>query len=125
MQQPSRDGRSEPYDENLHPDAQAWRETLSAPVRVQWDPERDLHLRPLAHRSIQIGLSGEAVERYCDSWILGITDVTDLAREVHWTLWAEGEAAAARLLPAERPYRVPEPIAARIASWSAEISASM
>jgi len=31
----------------------------ASPVRVQWDPERDLHLQPLSYRAIQIGLSGE------------------------------------------------------------------
>jgi Domain of unknown function (DUF4291) len=28
-----------------------------SPVRIQWDPERDLLLQPLPHRAIQIGLS--------------------------------------------------------------------
>ena len=46
--------------------------------------------------------------------LLQITDVTDLAREAHRALREQGEAAAARLLPQERPYAVPEPIAARI-----------
>lgn len=32
-----------------------------SPVRIQWDPERDLQLKALPYRSIQIGLSGEAV----------------------------------------------------------------
>jgi len=102
------------FDRDLHADRESWRESLSAPVRIQWDPERDLRLRPLPHRSIQIGLSGDAVARYCDEWIVEITEVTDLAREAHHMLRDEGEAAATRLLPQERPYSVPEPIAARI-----------
>jgi hypothetical protein len=28
----------------------------ASPVRVQWDPERDLHLQPLSYRAIQIGV---------------------------------------------------------------------
>ncbi len=37
----------------------AWREELrGSPVRVQWDPERDLGLNALSHRAIQVGLSG-------------------------------------------------------------------
>jgi hypothetical protein len=36
----------------------------SKPVRIQWDPERDIYLQPLPYRSIQIGLSKEAVVRY-------------------------------------------------------------
>jgi hypothetical protein len=75
-----------------------------APARVQWDPERDLHLRPLPHRSLQLGLAGEAARRYADDWTVGITDVTALAREVH-ALVRQGELAAAEaLLPRERPY---------------------
>ncbi|MFD0851745.1 DUF4291 family protein, partial [Actinomadura adrarensis] len=34
------------YDQALHGDQAAWkRELKRAPARVQWDPERDLHLR--------------------------------------------------------------------------------
>jgi hypothetical protein len=47
-------------------------------VRVQWDPERSLRLGVLPYRSLQVGLSGAAVDRYVDDWIVGITDVTVL-----------------------------------------------
>lgn len=36
-----------------------------ASVRIQWDPERDMEFKPLEWRSIQIGLSGEAVKMGC------------------------------------------------------------
>ena len=102
------------YDSRLHADRDGWRESLTASVRVQWDPERDLHLRPLDHRSIQIGLGGESVTRYCDTWIRGIDDVTELAHHVHGALREHGTEAASGLLPEERPYPVPAGIAARI-----------
>jgi hypothetical protein len=102
------------YDASLHADHDAWRSSLVEPVRIQWDPERDLNLRPLEHRSIQIGLGGEAVARYCDEWILEIRDVTDLARECRKQLAEEGTEAASKLLPPERPYPVPPAIAAHI-----------
>ncbi|MFF8763678.1 DUF4291 domain-containing protein [Nocardiopsis dassonvillei] len=91
----------------VHPDRETWRARLrEAPARVQWDPERDLYLTPLEHRSLQLGLAGEAARRYADEWIVSITDVTPLAHRVH-TLVQEGDTAAAtRLLPAERPYPV-------------------
>lgn len=111
------------FDHDRHADRRSWRESLRAPVRIQWDPERDLRFQPLPYRSLQIGLSGEAVQRYCDEWIVQITDVSDLAREVHHTLRDEGEEAAAKLLPQERPYSVPEPIAARIDSRRPEPAA--
>ncbi|WP_122609755.1 DUF4291 family protein, partial [Pseudomonas viridiflava] len=64
-------------------DAQEWEALKSrSPVRVQWDPERDLHHRPLEHRAIQIGLSGEAVRLYTGEWIQRVTDVTPLAHRI-------------------------------------------
>jgi hypothetical protein len=75
-----------------------------SPVRVQWDPERDLFLRPLSHRAIQIGLSKGAVHLYVDKWIQQITDVTPLAHNIH-ALLAEGKVdEAVRMLPAEQPF---------------------
>ncbi|WP_440070182.1 DUF4291 domain-containing protein [Streptosporangium sp. OZ121] len=93
------------YESGLHLDRTTWKRRLKhAPVRVQWDPERDLHLRSLPYRSLQLGLSGEAVHRYADEWTVAITDVTPLVREIR-ALLREGEPeAAARLLPEERPY---------------------
>lgn len=76
-------------------------------VRIQWDPERDLHLRALPHRSIQIGLRGHAVKQYVGEWIRKIDDVTGLAHRVHALVTAGDLAVASSLLPAERPYDSP------------------
>lgn len=55
------------YVRGLHADQTDWKRQLrQAPTRVQWDPERDLQLQPLPYRSLQLGLSGEAVQRYAD-----------------------------------------------------------
>ncbi|MFE3416596.1 DUF4291 domain-containing protein [Streptomyces mirabilis] len=93
------------YRRGLHPDRGTWqRELKRAPARVQWDPERDLNLRPLAHRSLQLGLSGEASSRYADEWTVSISDVTPLAREIR-TLVNRGDLdSATRLLPQEQRY---------------------
>jgi hypothetical protein len=78
----------------------------NSPVRVQWDPERDLLLQPQPHRAIQIGLSKHAVELYVQEWIHRITDVTPLAHDIH-ELITQGNLSAARaLLPIEQPYAV-------------------
>lgn len=102
------------YDRTVHADKQAWLATRNTPVRVQWDPERDLHTRPLQHRSLQIGLSGPAVTRYADHWITSISDVTDLARATGTLVSANRLDEAARLLPAERPYPLPSDVAAQV-----------
>ena len=79
---------------------------LRCPVRVQWDPERDLHLQPLAQRAIQIGLSAEAVHLYVNQWTCRITEVTSLAHDMH-ALVQQGELqAAANKLPVERVYAI-------------------
>jgi Domain of unknown function (DUF4291) len=84
-----------------------WKLALaSSTVRVQWDPERDLFHNPLAHRAIQIGLSGEAVRRYTNEWITRITDVTSLSQHIHEVV-RKGDIEVARLLlPREKPYSI-------------------
>ncbi|MEG3628002.1 DUF4291 domain-containing protein [Streptomyces poriticola] len=95
------------YVPALHDDEASWKRQLrEASARVQWDPERDLRLNPLPHRSLQLGLSGEAAARYADEWITGIEDVTPLATEVHALVHAGDLGRAAALLPQERPYPV-------------------
>ncbi|MDJ0346244.1 DUF4291 domain-containing protein [Streptomyces sp. H10-C2] len=101
------------YERGLHTDLAAWKRDLKrAPARVQWDPERDLFLRPLPHRSLQLGLTGEAARRYADEWTLTITDVTPLAQEIHAHVRDGDLTAAERLLPAEVPYPAAEELLA-------------
>lgn len=88
------------YDRNLYPDHPTWaRKVRTSPVRVQWDPERDLGGQPLPYRSLQVGLGGVAVDRYVDEWTESITDITDLVRKI-----AGDRGAAAGLLPTETVY---------------------
>ena len=100
---------------DLHGDRAAWsRQLKQAPTRVQWDPERDLHFRPLPYRSLQLGLAGEAAARYADEWIVGVEDVTPLATEIHGLVRAGELERAAGLLPEERAYPVDEAVLARL-----------
>ena len=76
----------------------------TSPVRVQWDPERDLLLQPLSARAIQIGLSKQAVHLYVNQWIQRITDITPLVNKIH-THITQGELSTAQnLLPNEKIY---------------------
>ncbi|MFP1628419.1 DUF4291 domain-containing protein [Streptomyces sp. 5K101] len=103
------------YAHGVHPDRATWQRQLKrAPARVQWDPERDLHLRPLPYRSLQLGLSGEAARRYADEWTVAIRDVTPLAHEIHALVNGGDPDSAARLLPQERPYPLADELLARL-----------
>jgi hypothetical protein len=77
----------------------------ASPIRIQWDPERDLHLQPLPHRTIQIGIGGEAVPLYVEQWVQQITDITDLAHTIH-SLVERGQLDQAQaMLPVEQVYQ--------------------
>ncbi|AJQ92692.1 DUF4291 domain-containing protein [Gynuella sunshinyii] len=95
------------HDANKYKNKDEWLKIKKAtPVRIQWDPERDLHLQPLEYRAIQIGLTNEAVPLYVNEWIQQITDVTDLATEIHG-LVEQGELAAAEeRLPVEEEFTI-------------------
>lgn len=103
------------YEHGLHPDRAAWkRELRRAPARVQWDPERDLHLQPLPRRSLQLGLAAEAARRYAQEWIVTITDVTALARTIHGHVKDGTLEAAQQLLPEEHPYPADDELLAHL-----------
>jgi hypothetical protein len=103
------------FDRDHFDDRAAWSQRLKrSPVRVQWDPERSLRLGPLPHRSLQVGLSGEAVTRYVDEWTVAIADLTPAVRRVHDLVRDGDDRAAAAELPVERPYPLPPDLAAAI-----------
>ncbi|MDG5803526.1 DUF4291 domain-containing protein [Streptomyces ossamyceticus] len=103
------------YVPELYESRAAWRRELRrSPARVQWDPERGLRLNPLPYRSLQLGLAGEAAARYADEWIVGIEDVTPLARQVHDHVRAGELDRAAELLPEERPYPLDDTMPAHL-----------
>jgi hypothetical protein len=83
-------------------DAEAWTALKArTPVRIQWDPERDIRLQPLPYRSIQIGLGKEAVALYVTRWIRRITDVTSLAHAIHARVEQGRIEEAIAMLPPE------------------------
>jgi hypothetical protein len=109
------------YDPDIHGDRTAWSRRLKASsVRVQWDPERSLQMQALPYRSLQVGLSGEAVDRYVDTWTVAITDITSTVRRIRDLLQAGDAQAAATLLPVERAYPLPSRFQATLAASPTE-----
>uniref|UniRef100_A0AC35F9X8 DUF4291 domain-containing protein n=1 Tax=Panagrolaimus sp. PS1159 TaxID=55785 RepID=A0AC35F9X8_9BILA len=88
------------------------------PVRIQWDPERSIKLGKLPYRSIQIGLSKEAVEKYVNEWIVEIKDVTFLMKEIEECVKNKNFIEALAKLPKEEVYQFLEEPPSNL--WSKE-----
>lgn len=103
------------YEPGTYPNLDSWNRRMSTTcVRIQWDPERGLHHERLSHRSIQVGLTGEAAARYADDWIVSITDATARMRRIRALLATKQDDQARALLPTETPYPLPPDLAAII-----------
>lgn len=82
-----------------------WKDQVQkSDVRCQWDPERDINGNPLDHRSIQLGLRGDAVRKYVNEWIVKITDITDYVNDLREQ--KESGKDIQSQLPEERIYTV-------------------
>jgi len=95
------------FEKGIYATKEEWQTAKNhSPVRIQWDPERDIHLQPLEHRAIQIGLSGEAVKLYVNEWIQSITDATEMATEIYSLVEENNPETAEQRLPIEAEYQV-------------------
>lgn len=105
------------YDSSIHNSYKEWKENLkNTPVRIQWDPEKDIQLQLLPYRSIQIGLSGIAVEKYISDWIVKIEDITKYCKQIYQLINENKRNQAKSLLPNEKFYPLHKNIALRINS---------
>lgn len=95
------------FDPEVHNSHEEWKEKLQqSPVRIQWDPERDIHMNKLDYRAIQMGLSGVAVNKYAKEWIGEIKDVTDTSNSIYQLLQENRLQQAVSLLPNELIYPI-------------------
>ena len=93
------------YDASIHSSLLVWKGLLALyPIRVQWDPGRSYRSGRLDdRRAIQIGLSGEAIQRYVKEWIVCIEDVTPIAFGIAAAIRA-GQRPASLPDELEQPY---------------------
>lgn len=82
-----------------------WKKTKNdSPVRIQWDPERDIRLNRKEQRTIQIGLSQQAVDLFVNHWTENIIDLTSLAHKIYEHIKKSEIDEARNLLPLENTY---------------------
>jgi hypothetical protein len=99
------------YEPSVHSSVSDWRKQFeTAPVHVQWDPERSLKGADLQVDSIQVGLSRQVIRRFVDEWIVSIEDYTPLVGKIYDLLQKGDTKNTKRQLPGERVYPVPAKI---------------
>lgn len=109
------------FDSQVHENYEQWQQLKErSPVRIQWDPERDINLAPLPWRSLQVGLGPAVVANYVNDWIVDVRDVTHLATRI-----ASGSAAASELLPREKRYPLQPALAEQINASSYPIATGL
>lgn len=98
------------FDSTTYNSYATWQQQLNiSPIRIQWDPDRDIFSNPLPCKAIQIGLSSIAVEKYINNWIINIKDITDMCRNIKLLLKNGKIQEAVTLLPKETAYPISEP----------------
>jgi len=103
------------FIKGVHTTPEAWKATLhNSPVRIQWDPEKDIFLNKLDYRSIQVGLTGIAVSKYVNEWILSIDDISDQCKKIHTLMVDKKIEEAKQLLPLENIYPLSDDLKAGI-----------
>lgn len=92
------------YKPKIHGSSAEWKKELDASdIIVQFDPDRDVYGDKLDRKAIQLGLRGEAVEKYIKEWIVDIQDITGTVHE--WKLLINSGQFNNDLLPYEKTYR--------------------
>lgn len=73
------------YDETIYGNCENWKKMKEkSEVICQWDPDRNISLEPLDRRAIQLGIRGEMVYKYVNTWTVKITDITNTAYKIKY-----------------------------------------
>lgn len=101
------------FNRDIFESERDWRDVLNhSEVRYQWDPDRDLSLRRLENRALQLGIRGGVVHSYVNNWILDIKEVTKLAHDIRDAV--KHKLQAIPNVPQERVYQVNQEIQHRL-----------
>jgi hypothetical protein len=97
-----RDAVASSFVPALFSSEETWKAAVAASsVRLQWDPDHNPSGAPLERRAIQLGLRGDALQRFAREWIVSIEDVSELVAS------QRGRPRAELRLPRERVYPTP------------------
>lgn len=102
------------YNPSIYETPEKWQDAVKqSDVRLQWDPDHDPLGQKVERRAIQLGLRGEAIERFGKEWILQIEDISGFVSEQRDNISVEHRDRL--LVPVERAYSVDdEAVAAKL-----------
>jgi len=90
------------FDKNIYISNDSWRNLLiKSPVRIQWDPEKNILMQSMNYKTIQIGLSNEALDKYIGEWLIDIKDVTAKCKYIYQLIIDGKIDQAKELIPKE------------------------
>lgn len=70
------------YKENIYGNIANWRQDLAnKSVRLQWDPDHDIHGKKEERRAIQLGLKGNILKQFGTEMVNEIIDMTAFVKE--------------------------------------------
>jgi len=98
---------------DIYGDQAAWADAVArSSVRLQWDPDHDPSGAKVERRAIQLGLRGEALERYAQQWLIAIDDISEFVAEQR--LYAQARSSYGLLqTPSEAVYPIGDADSAR------------
>ena len=97
------------FDRDIYDSVREWKTSLDGSlVRYQWDPDRDLSLRRLENRALQLGIRGRVVVSYVNTWVLQIEEVTKLAHDIRDAI--KNQSQEIPEVPQEKVYPVSQEI---------------
>lgn len=92
------------YQEGVCGSHEEWKAQIhNSDIRCQWDPERDIFGNALNYRSLQIGIRGEALQKYVDEWIVNLADITEYVNDLR--IKRDMRQDISDLLPDEKVYQ--------------------
>jgi hypothetical protein len=94
------------YVPEIYGSPENWTARLKeSPVRLQWDPDHDPRGGKQERRAIQLGLAGDVLRQYAQSWIVSIEDISVFVAEQR----ANANDCAGLVTPHEEVYPVSDP----------------
>ena len=95
------------FDARIFSTEMEWQSALkNSDVIHQWDPERALNGKRLERQAIQIGLRGDVLKKYKDEYVIEVTDLTALAKEIGYA--SKNRNPLPNEIPIEKEYPINE-----------------